>query len=139
MASDRRVRLLQALAQGGSGVPLREATLLIGEAGRPSERATVVMLRQLRKERLAAYAPPAHGDEFTRGGLYSITPEGLTWLEDRGFDPLGEPDVEIITGAMQRDRRTVVLTVAVAGQVQPGTFVTSVFDLAAAHQAPQSA
>lgn len=129
-ASDRRVRLLQALAQGGEGLTLLAAVSAIGEEGRAANRATVVMLRCLRGEDLVGYTPAPAGLELARGGTYCITPEGLSWLEEHGLSPEDEPECEVTTGAMHGDHRQVLQTTAVAGQVPPGTFVASVFDLA---------
>jgi len=131
LATDRRVRLLQALGQHPAGLTLGQALTAIGEAGKRSRAATVVMLNGMRKQDQVAYQPPDPRTwrPGTRpSGTYTLTPAGQDWLVKHGFSiEDGPAAVPVTTGAMEGDRGLVRHSTARPGQAPAGA-TTSVFD-----------
>lgn len=134
-ATDRRVRILQALASSTDGLSLEEVGATMGEWGRRSKSYINRLLRVLREEKLVAYTPPPPGQERTHGGLYAIDDGGRDWLEAHGFSDAGGDDEAVHTGAMYGDVPTVLQTTASAGQAPAGA-LSFVFDLGRGIQAP---
>lgn len=132
-ASGRAVRVLQALARAPDGLTLGAVLVDIGEPGRPSQAATVTMLKGMRDDGRVGYKVP-DGRSGRRGrvaGIYGLTAAGAHWLRERGFLPAQE-DLEPVleTGAMRGEFRSVTRNQARAGQVPAGA-VNWVFSLGA--------